>query len=60
MTGTATVGHRVLPVQFEFTTFTSGRTQVSLSSSGKLVAVNGRLDRSLLTTLATRAQHFAS
>jgi len=60
MTSTAAVGHRALPIQFEFTTFTSGRTQVSLASSGKFVPLNDRLDRSLLTMLASRTERFAS
>jgi hypothetical protein len=58
--GVDTVRQVALPIHFEIAEFAAGRAQVSLAAASKIAPLDAGLDQSLLTTLATRAQHFAS
>jgi hypothetical protein len=59
MDGVATVRQVALPIHFEIAEFAVDRAQVSLVSASKIAPLDAGLDQALLSTLATRAQHFA-
>jgi hypothetical protein len=60
MAGTSTVGGVAVPISFEFVEFAAGRAQVSLATAAKVAPLFTALNRSLLDTLAARADRYAS
>ena len=60
MTGTATAGRVAIPIRFAITELAVGRAQVSLAAAARVAPLLGHVDQRLLTTLAIRAERFAS